>query len=993
MTPRWSAAVLLPGLVTIACSSASPVIPVDPARPAALASAVPARPARWLVPEGDFVERTEDGLDHVVAGGRRLALRGLAVVESAPRSPEVQGGAVAPPWAGAGPQRYVFWKGRTLYGAASFTGELHLIASLPAEPRGSFDWIGGVGLLLAGGAAVIAPGSSSLALLPIPAASHGFAADARRALAVDVLGRAALTLDGGATFRDVTSELGTAPRVELRGDALALTLRDGRERFILPSGEIVSSYSARGRDRDRDRDRDRARRPDPDAGAWPRAAGRSVLDAAVTAGLPLPDGGAVIVGRGFVGRLDLTTLRATSVTPIPAAATAECAPIRQGSAVLLACSDRSRAMIVDVTGTPRIERTFDFPAARSRDRFTGSDDGGLGFLGPCEPTSPTSPTAAALPEDAAASPGRSAVFCARASRDTWIEHRVDRADAAHLFAWIARPGGGAVALVALPGAFVSDPDRVEVRGALRIVRIARRSPPLSLPLHASRSGTVLDRAFRAGADSVLEGWLPTSSAATGQVAVTIDPRGRVRAYPAPLRAQPIRAAGAFALVATDDDQLFETTDRGHTWVSVEPPPGEPSPLDAQCSAVGCRAGTFVRLGWSGAEAAAPPAAAPRPSAPSSSSRPPPPALVALRCRFDGPATGLRSTETSGFGVTSAPPVRGQGPIRLGQQGTVQMTWSGPPAPAQGDAEIAWIPPLDPTAPIRRVTLALAASGLALPSQRPYDARLGYLLDLRGGLELFPVGRRETCLDSVLDRAGVTRSLGGCAGDLAVGVELADRVILAQPSLDSVVVSSAPSPSRSGSLRELARVPAAMTRGFSFGAGARGGAPVLVAVDVLGEALLAPIDPVSGTLGPSERLRSLTALALGKDPSCKGPIPAAEARVALPFDSSIGLDRGSLPGVLSVGPGGVAVIRWSKERACLDAVEIPVRDERYDPDLGPHDPPGSVRKLIARFDAERAGKGKAPREDGRAGLVLISGGSEIRQPITCDGIAPTAPARP
>ncbi|MEO5732038.1 MAG: hypothetical protein ABI134_11035, partial [Byssovorax sp.] len=142
-----------------------------------------------------------------------------------------------------------------------------------------------------------------------------------------------------------------------------------------------------------------------------------------------------------------------------------------------------------------------------------------------------------------------------------------------------------------------------------------------------------------------------------------------------------------------------------------------------------------------------------------------------------------------------------------------------------------------------------------------------------------------------------------------------------------------------------------------------------------------------------RLRSLTALALGKDPSCKGPISAAEARVALPFDSSIGLDRGSLPGVLSVGSGGVAVIRWSKERACLDAVEIPVRDERYDPDLSPYDAAGSVRKLIARFDTERAGKGKAPSKESRAGLVLITGGSEIRQPLTCDGIALSAPLPP
>ena len=990
MTPRSIAAALLSGLAATACSAASPSAPVDPARPAAPAVATPAGPARWLVPDGSFVERTSDGLDLVVVGGRRFALRGLAVVESAPRLPEVQGGAVAPPWAGAGPQRYVFWKGRALYGAASFTGELHALASLPAEPRGSFDWLGGVGLVLPGGAAVIAPGAVSLAPLPLAAAAHGFAADARRALAVDVLGRASLTLDGGATFRDVTSELGPAPRVALHGDALAVTQRDGRERFILPSGEIVAAHTAPSESLP-----DRSRRAELDVGAWPSTASRSVLDAAVNAGLPLPDGGAVIVDRGFVGRLDLTTLRAASVTPIPAVAGAECVPIRQGSAVLLVCGDKDRATVVDVTGTPRIERTFDVPASSKQDRFTGSDDGGLGFLGPCDPTAPA-PRLAALPDDNAAAPGRSAVFCARASRDAWIEHRLDPDDAADLLSWIPRPGGGAVALVARPGSFLREADRVEVRGALRIVRVARGEPPLSLPPYGLRTGLVLDRAFHADADSVLDGWIPSASGATGQSAVTIDARGHVRAHPPPLHAQVSHTAGAFGLVAGDDDQLFETTDRGHTWIAVEPPPGEVSSINTQCSPVGCRVGAFVRLGWSSADAP-PSAGAPRPPtppAPSWSRSPPPPALVALRCRFDGAATGRRAAEASGFGVPPTPPAA-KGSVRLGQQGAVQMTWSSALTAPQGDAELAWIPPLDPTGPIRRVTVALGAPGLALPTQRPYEARLGYLLEPHGELALIPTGRREICLDGLLDRAGVTRSLGGCAGDQTVGVELADRLIFAQPQPSAIVVSSAASSARPTFLRELARLPAATTSGFSFGAGARGGAPVLVAVDVFGEALLAPIDPDRGALGPSERLRPLTALALGQDPSCKGTTPAAEARVVLPFESSIGLDRGALPGVIAVGSSGVAVIRWSKERACLDAVEMAVRDERYDIDLSNYEPPGSVRKLIARFGAGLGGKGskKPSSKDSHAGLVLITPGSEIRQPITCDGLVPAAPPRP
>ena len=972
MTPRRLLAASIPALLAAACSASPPSIPGHRALPAPAVAAPRARPARWLAPDAELVERTPDGLDHVVAGGRRLALRGLEVVEAAPASPEVQGGAVAPPWAGAGPQRYVFWRGRALYGAASFSGELHPLAALPADPRGSFDWLGGVGLRLAGGAAVVAPGGGGLTPLPIPAASHGVAADARRALVVDALGRASLTLDGGATFRDVSSELGAAPHVEVIGEALAASSRGGQPRFVLPSGEVVGAYAARGPDL--------RRRPDLDQGAWPLAAGPSALDAAVSSGLPLPDGGAVIVGRGFVGRLDLTTLRATSVAPIPGAAAAECAPIRQGSAVLLACSDQDRALVVDVTGAPILERTFDAAGPLSHDRFAGSDGEGLGYLGPCDAASPASPRAAALPEDPAASPGRSAVFCARASRDVWVEHALDPDDAASLFAWIPRANGGAVALVVAPGTFVPEARRVEVRGALRVVRVARGEPPLNVPAYVHRAATALNAAFRVGADDVIEGWLPTASATAGLVSVSVDARGRVYAYPTPPRATPLRVAGAFALAATDDDKLFESTDRGHTWAAVEPPPGAASAsYGGQCSAVGCRVGDFVRLGWSGPDAAAPPPAArrPRPSA----SRAPPTPLVALRCHVAGPAVARRPLDTRGFGVPPLATPPRAGLLRLGAQGAFQIPASGPLAPTLGDAEVAWIPPLVSAAPIRRVTVSLSAPGLAWPTQRPYEARLAYLLDPRGGLELMPVGRDETCLAGLLDRAGVTRPFSACVGDLSVGVDLGDRLIVVQPSSDSLLVSSAPSSARPTTLHELARLPVATTRGFSFGVGARAKAPILITVDVLGEAALTPLDPA---LGAPERLRPLTALTLGSDAACKGPSPSLEARVVLPFVSSIGLDRAALPGLFATGTGGVAVIRWSRARACLDAVEILARDERYDADLSSHDPPGAVRKLIARFDGERAGKGP------NAGLALITSGSEIRQPLFCDGIAPAAP---
>ncbi len=167
-------------------------------------------------------------------------------------------------------------------------------------------------------------------------------------------------------------------------------------------------------------------------------------------------------------------------------------------------------------------------------------------------------------------------------------------------------------------------------------------------------------------------------------------------------------------------------------------------------------------------------------------------------------------------------------------------------------------------------------------------------------------------------------------------------------------------------------------GFSFGAGARRGEPVVVVVDGGGGAALAPIDAAHGTVGAEERLRPLTEAKLGSSPACaRGAGHAAdEARVVLPFEGLIGIDRRSIPGVGHCFGTGVAVLRWSRARACLDAVELSVRDDRHDESPGPYETHGTLRKIIARLD----GKGQAV-------LVVVGPGTETRQPLVCTGLAP------
>jgi hypothetical protein len=178
--------------------------------------------------------------------------------------------------------------------------------------------------------------------------------------------------------------------------------------------------------------------------------------------------------------------------------------------------------------------------------------------------------------------------------------------------------------------------------------------------------------------------------------------------------------------------------------------------------------------------------------------------------------------------------------------------------------------------------------------------------------------------------------------------------------------------------------ATLVRGISYGVGARGGAPVVVVVDAGGQASLAPVDPELGTLGAEEPLRPLPEAALGSSPACAPR--AGEARVVLPFEGLIALDRAALRGVSPGTSGGVAVLRWSRDRACLDAVELPVHDDRFDESPGPYDPSGAVRKIVARFD------GKGDRS-GQATLLLVGMGTETRQRLTCSSLLPGAGEAP
>ncbi|WP_437954576.1 hypothetical protein WME76_23675 [Sorangium sp. So ce119] len=1038
---------LLAAPALAACGAAEPTparpgAPDPPRRALAAAPPVALGPARYVAqPAPGLVERVvERGqeVDRAVVNGRRAELHGVArIVPLGADSPELAGGAAFPAWAQAsappGP-RYAFWSSKEIYTAASFSGELRALAPLPGDVAGVFPWLDGIGLITSAGAFAVDGARGALRPLGLPSLVAAAAASERRALGLTVFGRALLTLDAGASYRDVTAALGDAVSVDVRGEEIVASLADGLERAVDAGGRVGELRAPR------------AQPPADVEGAWPDRAPFALLAAAVDAGLPLADGGAAVAAEGLVGRVDLATGRASSGAPLPPGSGA-CAPFRASDALLAVCAGPDRASVVDISGDARapralrIERAFELrPGAEPEaDRFVGVDGESLGYVGPCEglprPRIDLRAISRAALAGGSTQPG--AVFCVRRGPGAWVEHRLDPADATDVLAWIPRRGGGAVALVARNGAFLRDAERVEVRGALRVVRLARGEPPLSLP-QGPRYGerpALLSRALAVLADDTVEGWLPVQDHAARLAPVAIDAAGRVRRRPLPARVAALEASGPFALVETEDGRLFETIDSGARWAPVASPPGGAAAHVERCSAVGCRVGPFLRIGWASvlrAGAASPadaPAAEPAPGrAPRDRDGPARPArlepVVRLDCSFAGPLAAARVPESRGFGAVAAPPLRGASPLRLGALGVLTLPSVGGALPAPfADAELAWIAPLDLRAEIRRAAVPLTSASLAQLEFRPYEASVGLLIDRDGRVSPVAAGAREACLAGVLDAALVTRPIGGCVPYRSVGVDLGDRAVFVSPRHDGLAVSAvdfrggarraspagAPRGGGAPAIRELhvqraarASSASAQQARFAFGAGARDGAAVVVAVSGSGGAVLSPVDPELGTLGPEEALAPLGELAAGSAPSCAPR--RGEARVVLPFDAEIGLVPGALPGVTEAATGGVAVIRWSRDRACLDAVELNVRDERHEIEPGYYEVTGTVKKVVVRFAgpppaappgarARAAAGGPSaalarsdpPQGAGGGTLVLVLQGQEARQPVRCKAV--------
>lgn len=494
--------------------------------------------------------------------GARLLLEGGVIVASAASPEPITGFTSVPPRLGGG---FLLWSSRRLYRAADFLGPLALIAGVSV--RAADPWLDAMALRTERGLLLLDPAAAAPALRRFtePGIMDAVALDARRGVRLDALGRAAVTLDGGATWTDVLATRG----VHVTGIFLA----DDRVKFMGSGERPPLAFGAAGLV-EAPRDAGTARRFNPENNQQvpqpspapltmsSRMLAPEALARAAAAGVLLP-GGRILVARSE----GLSLLSGVTAWPILEGAPlgvgsdyVRCQALLDGGAApLLACSHAAAHVLrLDAALTrPALEATFP-----ERGRFFSGAGRGLALAGRCGRRPPSAddflhgppppieeedpryppavvqnPSGTSSPEPEAPPdplPEDDARVCLREADGRWIERRLLGDDARRLHRWIPGPGR-VTALVALgggdgDGGRGGDGDRGGgARGSapppppagIRVVRVRPDDPALRggrFPaiLDPERSERMVDADFWEDEDGAIRGWILLPAEAEGE---------------------------------------------------------------------------------------------------------------------------------------------------------------------------------------------------------------------------------------------------------------------------------------------------------------------------------------------------------------------------------------------------------------------------------------------------------------------------------------------
>ncbi|WP_437669665.1 hypothetical protein [Sorangium sp. So ce131] len=540
-----------------AACSAAPERSPRPAAPRAAAPAAPPppSPARYVLTEGAGVLLDGAGADGdgspdprpepALYEGLRVRLEGGVVLAAAPAPEPLRGFRSIPARLGGG---FVLWSDGRVYRAREFLGELAPIADVGA-PGGARPYLASILLRSDRGLLEVDPATLSVRRFGVAGVADAVALDARRAARLDMVGRATVTLDGGASWIDVLEARGlaTAMLSEASG-AVALLAPSGGPALHVTAAGLVPAPPAPPRDAP-PASLHLPPAPDPlgDASAR-RARAPEVVALAAATGALLP-GGRVLVARDG----DLAVLAAATARPLDEAAIAgldpryaRCQPFRAGDGVLLACAhEAAQVLRLETTlSAPTLEATFPSrgldpdPLAPPPAAFLGDDRGRLAFAGPCGSTPPglhdfperpaeaapddddRSPWTAARPPPPRREPGedQAARVCVRVGDGHWVERWIEGDDARGLYRWIPGERGAVTALVLGPRARRSERRAARSSEGVRMIHARGDDPALRGGLFPAladpaASPRLVDTDFWEDDDGAVRGWIHLPDAA------------------------------------------------------------------------------------------------------------------------------------------------------------------------------------------------------------------------------------------------------------------------------------------------------------------------------------------------------------------------------------------------------------------------------------------------------------------------------------------------
>lgn len=926
----------------------------------------------------------------------------------------------------------------TLTRATEHAGVVTPVARLGAQVRGMRASLREVAVMAETGVFGFDPRSGALGPAPFGALADVVALDAERAVRLDLFGRAYVTRDGGATFRDAQLDVGSSTRMlATSGSEVWLETAFGRALVEQGGLRIVSEqpYQRWGRDYQRPF-QIVPRGPTPRQDTWLNGWNPAELSpAAVVArgGVPLSDGTIVAAQRSAVVHFDPSQGKPLSITTswFPNGLDCRATPGPELDQVLYACSfddgnGYGRYVLrSDGAKPPRVERFFGGGSS-----FVATLEGGLAYLGDCSDEMKSYDRGWQEPAP------RTKVVCVRARGGEWAERSLPLPDDELVLAWAPSPSGEIAALVRPVEARMPLPKQL---GSLRPGEAPRRPTFVSegvrvvraeLPAGLDRSfdfgrgmgeggygEDLVDHRFALHEDGSVSGWLDLRNGEGPLSPMAWSSAGVLTERDLPDDARAVATSGARALVVDGDGVLHETSDFGRTWRAAgrSPLPPQSSLYASTCSPAGCALGGLARLGWG-------PSTLPvtvteydvdrgRPRVPTAGGE-----LPALSCAPSGLPTPIprkkhasspttlqtpwgesievfREIEEREAAKKAALPMPPSAGKQLAPAPSAAPT-AAPSGPVLSTATWHYRPPFDRALLPRRIN-ATNASEL---QQRPAAT---LVVDRSGGVALHLIGDKgEVVLDDddVVTLPLFERRYASSSAALSTGARLArDRVLMLGESrgrlgLESHGQGSQPPPAGLVADRRLFG-----KRNVAVGHRAGGGLAMLVldgpparsagmiALDALG----------TSPAGDAVRLAPWSTLTRGDDPACAGD-DGVRAVLLLESAAWLGLASDELPGLSSQGPGRfgherdmVALVRWSASRVCLDALRVGA----YDAHRG-----GQVTLVSVWAPAASKGakKGAGVANEGAAGAASKPPGAVLRtrsllQPLRCDLVRPAARA--